>query len=914
MSETTWEDLRQQATSSLAKRDLPDKYSKRLKFEFAEIDKQGANAYWLGLFAEKKRFTSNPNGLLLPWLLGMVDEDPLNGQDPFCSTQYSKVTEYQDQNGSLPKGIIKDADVPDTDLDCLPAARDHIKAYAAEQYGRGINDGYGTVCSVGTWTTYLFKSAIADVAKALGAADKSEVYQLTTTLPDDVDQLKDGGVSVCKGKRPDPETGEDVDCGTSHGEVKCPNCGCEETENPTIGQLLKEYDQLRDFARKYPQVIGKAKDLVGRVKSMGMHAGALIITNRPLYGNIPMAKKSQDGYWVSMWTEGRNTQLSRFGYNKWDILGLKTLKYIFTCCQLIERNRGISFGNPVEGVLETEDGETAFSGMSGWDDIDPTQNRAGHFFDGDGNKRYISLDDEYALRLADDQKTDGIFQFDTDLAKSILANGVRNFGDLLLFNAMGHPGPMQSIPEAVENRDDLTSSWKKNLHPDILPILEDTYGVICWQEQLQQIWQVIAGFTAPEAQDARKAVAKKWVHKLKPIEQKWLDGASKRIGREEAEQWWSKMVTFGRYAFNKSHGVSYCLVAHRCLWLKAHFAPEYWAAVMSDCHPDKLVRYMGVARSEDWEPTEITYCGKYVPEQRSKGVGFGTLNIDHLTNNFGVTGDTVNQGLIGIKKIGDNTADVFAGKGSFADIDQFVAEKGKNKTVMERFIKLGAFSHLPGHGNSKALWQWYLYKYCTGKDVTALRKDVRKRLLAKDGWTDEKIKEERDRQITAYRKQYPKRTKIPSKILNWTPKPVDSRDNVLSLFDGDFTIAEQLEFEKEFLGYTLHSPLELFESAGGLNIAKGKEAARAGEDYRLEVIIVDQYFGLTKNQSEYLRLTVTDGVQTTPVFIWSNDLFMQDENNLVEGVGVSMAVDFDERRGSFSLRRGDRISKLLPKS
>jgi Bacterial DNA polymerase III alpha subunit finger domain len=111
-----------------------------------------------------------------------------------------------------------------------------------------------------------------------------------------------------------------------------------------------------------------------------------------------------------------------------------------------------------------------------------------------------------------------------------------------------------SIPEAVKNRSDTRGAWKKRLsdiHPILLEILHDTYGIILWQEQLAAIWQRLGGFTSPEAQDARKAVAKKWVHKLKPIGEKWLVGAAPMIGRVNAEKLWESMVTFGRYAFNK---------------------------------------------------------------------------------------------------------------------------------------------------------------------------------------------------------------------------------------------------------------------------------------------------------------------------------------------------------------------------
>lgn len=533
-----WNDVTEAAKARLQELSLDDRYSERLDFELKEIEKQGANQKWVNYAADKKKFASNPNHLLLPWLLGMVEEDPVaNRKEPALNTvRASKVREFNNKYGHIPSDIIKDADMPDIDLDCLPEARDPIKAYAIEKYDQDINDGYGAVCSVGTWQTYKFKNAIIDACAATGLVERHEAYELTKELPEVVDQLKDGGKAACKGRIKD-KNGE-RECGNVHGLSACPACGSSDTDGPTIGKLLEEHKELAAFASKHKEVISYAIKLIGRIRNMGMHSGALIIADRSLYGNVPMSRNSSEGYWISMWTEGRSPQLSKFGYTKWDILGLKTLKYIFECVKLIEKNRGISFGHNMEGL----------------DYNDPSKGHAGWYIDGEGKKCYININDEHALRLANEQKTDGIFQFDTDLAKSILNNGVRNFEDLMLFNAMGHPGPMASIPEAVQNRDDHRGSWKKKLHPAILEVLKDNYGVIVYQEQLQTIWQNVAGFTAPEAQEARKAVAKKWTHKLKPIKDKWIEGASRTLGPREAEEWWSKMETFGRYAFNRCLG------------------------------------------------------------------------------------------------------------------------------------------------------------------------------------------------------------------------------------------------------------------------------------------------------------------------------------------------------------------------
>jgi len=958
MGQITWEELKECANKQLDQYD--HKYANRLKFELREIEKQGATAQWINFYNDQKRFSSNPNMLVLPWLLGMVNADPLVSRDSpeLLTARASEVQKYRTKYGHIPPDFVKDPDMPDIDLDCLPEARDPIKEYATRKYGMGVDDGYGTVCSVGTWQTYKFKSAMIDTHVALTGSEedtdhkegdslsidekkkirKADVLKLTTDLPDDVDELKEGGVATCKEHIIDKD-GVKKECGRIHGELICPRCGNSKaaasnygdkphhggshqttiknsgsaTDNPTIGKLIQEHDTLKAFAEKHESTINHAVNLIGRVRNMGMHAGALIIADRPLYGNIPLARSTKKGYWLSMWSEGRNTQLSKFGYIKWDILGLKTLKYIFECCRLIEQNRGIRFGVTLK--QRSDHDQELPPSMSGWDDINPLKNRAGHFFDPDGNKHYIELNDKDVLRLANEQKTDGVFQFDTDLARSILGNGVRNFEDLMLFNAMGHPGPMASIPEAVANRDSGHESWKRKLHPEIADVLKDTYGVIVYQEQLQAIWQRVAGFTAPQAQNARKAVAKKWVHKLKPIRAQWIAGASRTLGENEAIQWWTKMETFGRYAFNRSHAVSYCLIAHRCLWLKANFAPEFWAAVMSDCHPKKLVRYMGTARAEKWEPTDITYCGKYNPEVRAVGVTFDTINIDNLTSDFTVTGDVVNQGLVGIKGIGDSAADKFAGRGSYPDIDDFIANKAKSKIVVERFIKMGAFKHLPGHENAYAVWQWYQYKYCSGKNITQLRKETRALLLKQDGWTEKTIADEIKRQIDEYRTIYPNRRKIPAKIQNWKPKPNDSRLRVISLYDDkEFSLAEVLGFEKKYLGYYLHSPLDLYATKGGHSISDAKDIAVDGGDLELEVVITDIDFAVSRNNNQYARLMISDGIQTALVLIFNNELERQKAENLAPGVGVQMAVDYDEMRGTFTLKRNEVIVPLFPQN
>lgn len=431
-----WQEVVEYAKSEIKKRNLSSIYAKRLKFEIDEINKQGANAYWVNLINDGCKFDSNPNYLLLPWLFDMISDDPITTRtdDIILTSSYARVIEFINNKGYMPPELIRDSDNPDIDIDCLPAARDPIKEYAASRYSNGVDDGYGTVCSVGTWMTYLLRSAIKDVAGALAACDEKEVDELTKELPDEVDELKDNGESPCKS------------CKKVHKDAKCPYCGSTDTERLTIGKLLEENKLLRQFNESYPNVVDMAVRLVGRIRTMSKHAGALIIADRPLFGNIPMSYDQKMHQWKSLWTEGRNTQLSKLGYTKWDILGLKNLRYIYEASRMVEQNHGISFGERINKDFKFSPGhKVVVPSMSGWDYSDPEKRYAGFYYDRNGRKIYMDMDDPAIMAMASEGRTDAVFQFDTDLAKRILSNGVYSFNDLLIFNAMGHPGPMQCI-------------------------------------------------------------------------------------------------------------------------------------------------------------------------------------------------------------------------------------------------------------------------------------------------------------------------------------------------------------------------------------------------------------------------------------------------------------------------------------
>lgn len=820
----TWTDI---CNAAIQKGDsLGGEYQSRLKFEIAEIEKQGAGDYFANLKNANKVLDSNPLGLVILYLSGISSVDPIKAD-------IKHQVEYQ-------------SDFPDVDVDLLPGTREKLEVFAQEQYGED------KVCAVGLWQTYKPKLALQDATRALNK-DLDATMKLTKALPGEFDEMMDKGA------------GEHF-----------------VTENPreAIEHAKKVYHEFDVFEEANRELVDMAFRMVHLVKTQGRHAGGLIISSVPIREHVPLTLCS--GHWTSAWTEGHNNQLSKFGFVKFDLLGLKTLLYIRTCLDLIKKNRGITIE---------------------WTDIDPTIGRAGWITDAEGNKKQIDLEDPAALEMASQCRTETVFQFETDLAKSIIIKGgVKSLNDLVVYTSLGRPGPLPMIDTYIKRRDDKKQEWKRGEHPFIIEKLKSTFGIICYQEQLATIWRGLAGFTAPEAEAARKAVAKKQSDKLGPVKTKWIEGATREFGGQKAREWWDKMETFARYAFNLSHATAYVLISHRCLWLKAHFPAEWWAAVMSDCDSERLTKYMGYARAD--------------------GVKFGSYDIDKLTLKFTAVGDLVTPGITAIKGVGLNLSQkIVSQQTSYTDIDDFVEKNGRHKIVCESLIKLGAFQKI--HPNRKATWWWYQYQHGVDDDSKQMKKFIK----CAFGWPEEAIKAERQRQEMEYRAQYPKRNKMPTKITNWLPRKPYKTDNVMpgtiseaqvqyskyieptreqvmALATDDFSLKEILDFERTYLGYYFHSPMDMYKYSGKCTIAFARL------DGVLEGVI--EKFSMRKKQTEFGEAIITDGLETAKVMIWSDELIANGDEILREGRGIRMRVIWKDQFKTFSIKPGSSIVPLEP--
>ncbi|MDP1712596.1 MAG: hypothetical protein Q8K86_09075 [Candidatus Nanopelagicaceae bacterium] len=802
-----WIDVTKKAVKRLVSLKLPKEYADRLKVECKQIDIQGANEYWIDAVNENKKFPDNKNGLLLPFLLELIDVDPIK-------TGLSHKWE-------------RHPDVPDVDIDWAPDAREKIKNYVSNKYGADH------VCSVGLWQSYNPKLAIQDAARALGK-NLSAAIHVTKGLPDTFDDMtKDAAL--------------------------------EEAGAPDASSELRTFHDYYG-TEEGKMVVDTAYRMIGLLKAQGKHAAGMIISDVNLFDFIPMSKLG--GVWTSQWTEGYSPQLSKFGFVKWDVLGLKTLFYIWKAMELAKQG-GKDLGLPVCRVC---------SGVG---------NNDGNVPEGYGDKclecsgsgvcwEEVDYNQPDVLELANELKTEAVFQFETDLAKSILSKGgVKSLNDLLIYTSLGRPGPLPLIDEYIKRRDGKSGDWRKQEKEEVAVLFESTFGIVVFQEQLQRYWVEICGFTIPEAEAARKAVSKKWGEKLEKIMKRAEDGAAKRIGREEAVKWNEKIKTFGRYAFNMSHAQSYTIISFMCLYMKKKFPSEFWAAVLTLCHKDKMPKYVGISRSE--------------------GIKFSGLHCDRLAKDFGVKDDVVLPGLLGIKGLGDKKIQkILSNVGrSYKSVDEFIEINGDDKIIMERLIKLGAFDHINPH--RRALWGWYRYRRGEKDYLVELRNALippeeleRKKADYIERWKAEHLGKE-----------------VPRKVIGWQPK-IDMAFEQIEKMTRPWDLEETLKHEMQLFGFHFTSSL--------LNCfrTKGYDIEGAKEDGIVECVVQECSEQKTQKGMQFLRLSVADRKDTAKVTVWDMSQIL-DRKDVAVGSGVRMEVIWDEKYRSFSLRRHTKIVPLTRK-
>ena len=408
-----------------------------------------------------------------------------------------------------------------------------------------------------------------------------------------------------------------------------------------IKQAIEESPEFREVyqgsAKEYVDV---AMSLEGLTRHASVHAAGVIISRDPVTDLAPVFR-SGDGPIVCQYDMGSVEDL---GFLKMDFLGLRTLSFIEAAIRIIEDARGVR--------------------------LDPTE---------------FPHDDPATFELLSRGDSAGVFQFESGgMVDTLKRLKPRRIQDLIAVSALYRPGPMENIPAYIRRHhgeeevryDDFPVAKDR-----LAPILEETYGIPVYQEQIMQIAQAVAGYSLGEADLLRRAMGKKKVEEMEKQRAIFERGASELgIPSAEASGIFDLLEKFANYGFNKSHSAAYGELSFQTAYLKAHYPVEFAAALLT------------VERGDSDKVAE------YVTDARRMGIEVLPPDINESRGDFTPVGDVVRFGLHGVKNVGDGAVEAIIhereASGPFKDLHDFarrIDSQWINRRAFEHLIQAGAF-------------------------------------------------------------------------------------------------------------------------------------------------------------------------------------------------------------------------------
>ncbi len=415
----------------------------------------------------------------------------------------------------------------------------------------------------------------------------------------------------------------------------------------TVPELAEYYKQP-----KFKKLIDLAMKVEGSIRHSSVHAAAIIITDKPLPDYVAIQKDSKSGKTITqydMYALDCNIDDDAIGLLKFDFLGLRNLSIINSALQLIEANKKIKL------------------------DIDK-----------------LPLDDKKTYKLLSSGDTFGVFQLESAgmrrVARTLKPN---KFSDITAMVALYRPGPMDLIPTFIEGKH----NPKSIKYPDesLKPILEETYGVMVYQEQILLMANLMAGYTLGEADILRRAIGKKKKKLLDENKRRFIDqSVVKGYKIEVAEKVWGFIEAFANYGFNKAHAASYAMIAYQTAYLKANYPVEYMTALMS-------------VESASHSINRDIKISVGVESLKKMGINIYPPEINKSTDDFIIEKDkksleglAIRFGLNAIKHVGskaiENIMEIKKAAGEFTSLTQFINKSDSrkvNKTTLEVLIKAG---------------------------------------------------------------------------------------------------------------------------------------------------------------------------------------------------------------------------------
>ena len=424
----------------------------------------------------------------------------------------------------------------------------------------------------------------------------------------------------------------------------------------TLGEAAEKVPELRDLVAQnpaYQRIVQYGSAIEGLSRHLSVHAAGVVIAPGPLTDYVPVCTLPTRGSGAAasgedaIVTQYDMKGLEQVGMLKMDFLGLTTLTVLQRAVESVRERHGVSV------------------------DLDS-----------------LPLDDPEVYSLLRSGRTAGIFQFESNLATDALRQmRCDRFDDLVATNALVRPGPLDSGMHLVYIRRKRGEEPVRYALPELREILEPTYGVIVYQEQVMRIANVLAGYSLAEADVLRKAVGKKIAELIKAELERFVARCVERgHKRRVVEDLAAQIETFGRYGFNKSHSVAYSVLSYQTAWLKAHYPAEFMAALLSSEIGDtkKVVGHIG--------------------ECRELGIRVLPPDVNESGYHFTVVADgELRFGLGAIKNVGRSAIDAIVearGGGPFEslrDLTSRIDSRAFNKRVLEALVASGACDRLGGH-------------------------------------------------------------------------------------------------------------------------------------------------------------------------------------------------------------------------
>lgn len=409
----------------------------------------------------------------------------------------------------------------------------------------------------------------------------------------------------------------------------------------SLEEALHQSPALQEAVSTRPEVkelIEHARILEGLTRHASTHAAGVVISRDPLIEHVPLYKGAK-GEVTTQYAMGA---IEKIGLLKMDFLGLRTLTVIANTLRLVRESKGI--------------------------DVDADQ---------------IPFDDRDTFRLLGEARTSGVFQLESTGMRDLLRRlRPERMEDIIALVALYRPGPMEMIPDFINRRHGRVKITYD--HPLMERYLQETYGIMVYQEQVMQIAGEIAGFTMGEADLLRRAMGKKKPELMAEQREKFMKGATARGGpARKAEKIFELIAQFAGYGFNKSHAAAYAVVAYQTAYLKAHYPVEFMAALLSS------------------EATNTDRIVRYIEECRQMGIEVLPPDVTESAASFRVVGDKIRFGLAAVKNVGEtaiqsilNARLTGGGFQSLYDFCERVDLRLVNKRVVESLIKCGAFDSL----------------------------------------------------------------------------------------------------------------------------------------------------------------------------------------------------------------------------